>query len=163
MCYSINLPQIWRWNVPMQSVGQFVLNRQAREDKLTAYYRPMSATASRQQRIVLANQPRLLREMLGHVFVSTAGLQVIAALDDPAQLSEIIREAQPTWLIVTLGSNSWELLKSLSCPAGESVPSLLAISVDGKQIEVHTTNADGNVQSYSLYDISLENLLAILR
>ncbi len=146
----------------MQRIGQFVIDRQVHEDKLVSHSRPMSATASPLQRIVLANRPRLLREMLSHVFASTPGLQVVAELDDPAQLSAVIGQAHANWLIVTLGSDSWELIQALHWPTEGAAPSLLAISADGKQVEVHTINADGDIQSYSLYDISLANLLAIL-
>jgi len=168
MAYSINYPQLWRWNVVMQRVGQFVMNRQvvmdrqAPEVKSAPHVRPVSATAAQRQRIILANQPRLFREMLGHVFSATPGLQVVATLDDAMELSGVIGQAQANWVVVTLGGDNWEPIQALNKSMDGTVPSLLAISADGKQVEVHTTTADGTVQSYSFYDISLANLLTIL-
>jgi hypothetical protein len=168
MAYSINYPQLWRWNIVMQRVGQFVMNRQvvmnrqAPEVKPAPHIRPISATAAQLQRIVLANQPRLLREMLAHVFAATPGLQVVVALDDGMELSDVIGSAQANWVVVSLGGDSWEPIQALSKPMAGPMPSLLAISADGKQVEVHTPAADGSVQSYSFYDISLANLLEIL-
>jgi len=161
MCYSMNLTESWRWNVMMQRMGQFVISRQAHQNNLPSHSQSMSATASQSQRIVLANQPRLLREMLGRVFSMTPGLQVVAEVDDPNYLSEIIDQVQVNWLIVTLGSDGAPPQIS-NRPKGSSVFSLMAISPDGKQIEVHTTTTDGNLQSYILYDISLAVLLSIL-
>ena len=162
MAYSINYPQLWRWNIVMQRVGQFVMNRQAPEVKPAPHVRPLSPAAAQLQRIILANQPRLLREMLGHVFAATPGLQVVAALDDATELSDVIGQAQAHWVVVTLGGDNWEPIQALSKPMAGPVPSLLAISADGKQVEVHTPTPGGSVQSYSFYDISLANLLAIL-
>ncbi len=160
MSYSM-ITESWRWNILMQRTGQFMVSKPARENNLPSHTQVMSAKVSPFQRIVLANQPRLLREMLGRVFSITPGLQVVAEVDDPAHLPAVISHSQANWLIVTLdGDNA--ALPTPNRVKDSSFLSLMAISADGKQIEVHTTTADGHAQSYTLYDISLSNLLAIL-
>ena len=159
MSYSM-ITESWRWNVLMQRTGPLMVSKPARENNLPSHTQAMSAKISPFQRIVLANQPRLLREMLGRVFSITPGLQVVAEVDDPMHLSDVISDSQANWLIVTLdGDGSAPLLNRAK---ESSFFSLMAISPDGKQVEVHTTTADGHAQSYTLYDISLSVLLSVL-
>ncbi len=171
MCYSMNLTASWRWNVLMQRTGQFLPSNQVREKNNSsahnyvhnqAYNQSMNATGHPFQQIVLANQPRLLREMLGRVFSITPGLRVVAEVEDAASLAEICDESQITWLIVTLGSDGAVPSPLPTHTKGNQLLSLMAISPDGKQIEVQTTDADGSAQSYTFYDISLAVLLSIL-
>lgn len=118
-------------------------------------------TTTQLHRIILANQPRLLREMLGRVFETTPGLEVVAVVENPIQLANITGREEAHWLIVTLGSENEAVMAYFT--ADNAPPSLLAISADGKQIEVQTTKPNGAQETYTLCDISLENLLAILR
>jgi len=171
MCYSMNLTASWHWNVLMQRTGQFLHSNQVREKNnlSTASYahnqahnQAMNATVSSFQQIVLANQPRLLREMLGRVFSTTPGLEVVAEVDDATSLAEVCGRSQITWLIVTLGSDGVVPPQLPNRTKGNAYLSLMAISPDGKQVEVHTTAENGNVKSYTFYDISLTVLLSIL-
>ena len=176
MCYSMNLTASWRWNILMQRTGQFLHSNQVREKNHSSAHnyahnqqvynqvrnQTMNATVPPFQQIVLANQPRLLREMLGRVFSTTPGLQVVAEVEDATSLAEVCNKAQITWLIVTLGSDGAVPTQLPNRAKGNAFLSLMAISPDGKQVEVQTTAADGNIQSYTFYDISLAVLLSIL-
>lgn len=171
MSYSMNLTESWRWNIIMQRTGQFLRSNPVREknNQPAHTYSPnpvhnqtMNATVHSFQQIVLANQPRLLREMLGRVFSTTPGLQVVAEVDDATSLAEVCGKAQISWLIVTLGSDGAVPSSLPSRTKGNALLSLMAISPDGKQVEVQTPAADGTVQNYTFYDISLAVLLAIL-
>jgi hypothetical protein len=140
-----------------------VTNRQAHKTDVTVYNQAMYTTVSQLHRIILANQPRLLREMLGHVFAATPGLQVVAEIDDPAHLPAALAQAEVHWLIVTLDDGNW-LPPEVDGQTEETATpsSLMAISPDGRQIEVQKTTTEGDRQTYALYDISLANLLSIL-
>ena len=172
MCYSMNLTESWRWNVIMQRTGRFLHSNQVREKNSSssahnlvhdkAHNQTMNATIPPFRRIVLANQPRLLREMLGRVFSTTPGLQVVAEVEDATDLAEICGKAQITWLIVTLGNDGAVPAQLPNRTKGNAFLSLMAISPDGKQVEVQTTAADGSMQNYTFYDISLAVLLSIL-
>jgi len=120
-----------------------------------------TTTVSQLHRIILANEPRLLREMLGHVFDSTPGLEVVALVENPIQLASVVHEEEAHWLIVSLDDANEALPAYLTYD--HSPPSLMAISADGRQVEIKTTKPDGKPERYMLYDISLDNLLNILR
>ena len=131
------------------------------EANLNLYHPPMATTQVAQlHRIILANEPRLLREMLGHVFDGTPGLQVVAIVENPVQLAAVVGQEKVHWLVVTLESGDGLAPTYLT---NDEPPSLLAISEDGRQVEVQRTTPDGNQEAYKLYDISLESLLSILR
>jgi len=113
-------------------------------------------------RIILANQPRLLREMLSRVFATIPTLQVVGEVDNFLGLAELIPRVQAHWLIVTLDSEGHSPLRVSNPGTGLPTTSLMAISADGRQVEVQTAMADGGVHQYILYDVSLAVLLAIL-
>ena len=138
-------------------------SRQVPKADVTLCNQPMYTTVSQLRRIILANQPRLLREMLGHVFAATPGLQVVAEVDDPMHLSAVMAQTEVHWLIVTLDNEDRSPTQVAGQTEGIAMPSsLMAISPDGRQIEIQTTTIDGGHQTYALSDITLANLLSIL-
>jgi len=114
------------------------------------------------RRIILANQPRLLREMLSRVFAATTGLQVVGEVENFVGLAEVMTQVKAHWLIVTLDNEDQSPLRVSNAGTGLPTTSLMAISADGRQVEVQTAMADGGVHQYILYDVSLAVLLAIL-
>jgi len=114
------------------------------------------------RRILLANQPRLLREMLGRVFTTTPGLQVVGEVEEGVNLAAVMGQVQAHWLIVTLDSEAQAHLSNPTQPEQAHPTSLMAISTDGRQIEVQTHTAEGSVHRYILHDVSLAVLLSIL-
>jgi hypothetical protein len=114
------------------------------------------------RRIILANQPRLLREMIQRVLLRTSGLQVIAQGSNPGQLLSQMYNAPVHWLVVTLTGDKLDMPPSLY-PSAPSPLSLLAISPDGRHIEIHSRTPDGYGCKRSFQDISLSTLLSILK
>lgn len=126
------------------------------------YSQSMHAKVYDPRRIILANQPRLLREMLSRVFAATPGLQVVGEVENFVGLAEVMTQVKAHWLIVTLDNEGQSPLHISSAGTGLPTTSLMAISADGRQVEVQTAMADGGVHQYILYDVSLAVLLAIL-
>lgn len=126
------------------------------------YSQSMQAKVYDPRRIILANQPRLLREMLSRVFAATPSLQVVGEVDNFVGLAELLTQVKAHWLIVTLDSEGQSPLRVSNAGTGLPTTSLMAISADGRQVEVQTAMADGGVHQYILYDVSLAVLLAIL-
>lgn len=126
------------------------------------YSRSMHAKVYDPRRIILANQPRLLREMLSRVFAATPGLQVVGEVENFVGLAELMTQVKAHWLIVTLDGEGQSPLRVSNPGTGLPTTSLMAISADGRQVEVQTAMADGGVHQYILYDVSLAVLLAIL-
>jgi len=56
-------------------------------------------------RVVLANEPRLLRGLLSRVLKQAPGLQVVGQELDKAKLSSTVAESRADWVIVSLWQN----------------------------------------------------------
>lgn len=56
-------------------------------------------------RVVLANDSRLLREMLKRVINKVPGLHVVEEIGDLARLMPAIRRTDPTWAVVSLSAD----------------------------------------------------------
>lgn len=169
MNHSKQGPQHRDWKIRQHHANHaFGLHHRSNQDyatNLTLTKSSMATKVSQLRRIILANQPRLLREMLGHVFAVTPGLQVVAEVDAPSQLLAVLGQTEAHWLIVTLDrhkleNEQWPLLSPLNELATPA--SLMAISPDGRQVEIQTVETDGARHTYTLYDISLAHLLSIL-
>ncbi len=110
-------------------------------------------------RVILANQPRLLREMLNRAISRAPGLTVVREIADPADLARVAVESQAHWVIVSL----W--------PAGEAPPLVKAILAANPAVCVLGIAADidrvkircGESEERVLQDPSLDGLLATLR
>jgi hypothetical protein len=122
----------------------------------------MSVPMFQTQLIVLANQPRLLREMLQRVLDKTPGLLVVAEEHRLDRLEEVFGQVQIDWLVVTLSSDGQlphqvhVLLKQIPSL------SLLAISSDGNHVKVGVTTETGLMHQCDLFGITLAKLLTIL-
>jgi DNA-binding NarL/FixJ family response regulator len=57
------------------------------------------------KRVILADGPRLLREMLRHVIDKADHLEVVQEVADQEQVASAIEEFQPEWVIVTSAFN----------------------------------------------------------
>jgi len=56
-------------------------------------------------RVVLANESRLLREMLERVIRKVPDLEVVGHAADPARLPSVLEETDAQWVIVSLLPN----------------------------------------------------------
>jgi DNA-binding NarL/FixJ family response regulator len=55
-------------------------------------------------RVAVANQPRLMRELIALSLAEEEGVEVVADITDEAQISQVIEETTPDFLIVALDS-----------------------------------------------------------
>jgi DNA-binding NarL/FixJ family response regulator len=110
------------------------------------------------KRVVLANNSRLLREMLHRVFDSTAELEVVQELADQENLPSSIERLEPAWVIVSSqpgeGAQRWLDARVAEHPAVR----FLILSPDHRsmQIRVHAAPEE------HLADLSLQDLIHIL-
>lgn len=109
-------------------------------------------------RIILANEPRLLREMLKRVFRKRFDLEVVAEVSNLSRLSEVIARTQPQWVVVTLLPNG--ALPGYAHGLSLLYPRLgiVAVAGDGSRVKVMS----GDLFERDLDGISLNDLLAIL-
>jgi DNA-binding NarL/FixJ family response regulator len=115
--------------------------------------------------ILLANQPRMLREMLHRALDRTPDVRLVLETDKPNQIPRILDRVRADWLIASLNED-----EQLPRPVQEAIQqnpsvSVLGLSADGSHVEVrgavsHGESSEG--RRYSLENISLSELLTIL-
>jgi DNA-binding NarL/FixJ family response regulator len=115
--------------------------------------------------ILLANQPRMLREMLHRALDKTPDVRLVLETDKPKRIPKILDRVRADWLITSLDEED-----QLPQPVREAIEqnpsvSVLGLSADGSHVEVRGARSDdGNREGrrYSLENISLAELLTIL-
>ena len=114
--------------------------------------------SARPIRVILANEPRLFREMLERVFKKQIDLQVVAEVLNFSQLPDVIARTGADWVVVSLLPNGElpdyaDVLISLHPRIG-----VLAVAWDGSQVKVKSSH----LAEEELVGISLTDLLTIL-
>ena len=111
-----------------------------------------------QIRVILANEPRLLREMLKRVFNKRFDLDVVAEVTNLSRLPVIIDRTHPQWVVVSLLPNGDFPSYALALPSLYPRVGLVAVAADGSRVKVKS----GDLFERDLEGISLGDLLAIL-
>jgi hypothetical protein len=109
--------------------------------------------------VILANEPRLLRGMLGRVIRQIHGLEIAGEVTDLTQLPSVIEQSGAHWVIVSI----W--------PAGEMPPMIEGILARYHSVRVLGMAADGSeakligagLPEKALTGLSLDDLIATLR
>ncbi len=109
--------------------------------------------------IILANETRLMREMLRRAIGKAPGLCVAGEAVDPAQLPAMVEETGAQWVVTTLRADGRlpEAVEALS--RGRPSLRVLAVSSDGGRAVVRGAGREDRV----LVNLSLTDLIAILR
>lgn len=111
-----------------------------------------------EQRIVLANGSRLLRDMLKRVLFKSDKLEVVREVTDPRELPAVIENTDPEWVIVSLsfdnGVPSWVDGFMANHPSVR----FMALATDGSKIKMKWLE----VHEQDLNELSLNELLNIL-
>jgi DNA-binding NarL/FixJ family response regulator len=114
--------------------------------------------------IVLANEPRMLRDMLQRALDGTPGFIVVDQTEDLSQLNTLFQQVQIDWLVVTLGRDGEISREAQHCFKRTPSLSLLALSSDASRADVFVrTSKQGGVLKFSLIELTLMALVAILR
>lgn len=114
---------------------------------------------NRKRRIILANKPRLLREILKSAFQKYPDLQIVGESRDTNDLLDQITEFKANWVVVSLQPNG-EFPDSMQRILNH-FPNLgiMAISSDGSQAKARC----GDVYEKDLTHLSLNELVAMFR
>ena len=111
-----------------------------------------------EQRVILANGSRLLRDMLKRILYKSDKLQVVREVNDPRDLASVVEQVHPEWVIVSLSFDNrlptWVDSFLISHPAIR----FMALATDGSKIKVKWLD----VHEQELSGISLADLLKIL-
>lgn len=112
-----------------------------------------------EQRIVLANTSRLLRDMLKRIIHKTRDLELLEEITDQRELPVVIEHSRPAWVILSLPYDNKIPAWVESYISEHPSVRFMAIASDGSKIkmkwlEIHEQELDG---------ISLHDLLRILQ
>ncbi len=111
------------------------------------------------QRIILAHDSRLMREMLKRVIDKTDELKVVREVTQPGDLHSAMRETETEWVILSLppGGVVPESIQSLV----NTYPSVrfMTVAADGSEVKVRWLEP----LSRDLTNLSLGDLISILR
>lgn len=110
-------------------------------------------------RVILANEPRLLREMLKRVITRAPELQVVGEVTDPTKLSPLLHKTHAQWLIVSLWPEGLVPGAIESLLVEHSSLGILGMAGDGSQARIK--RAESTEQE--LHNLSLNRLIAVLR
>jgi hypothetical protein len=110
-------------------------------------------------RIIMANQPRLWRELLSYVIEKTPDLQVVGNISNISKLYSFVEQSQPNWVIISLPSSG--NIPRIISKFINSHPSIaiLAISQDGTHVKVKRPK----YREREIENISLEELISLLK
>jgi DNA-binding NarL/FixJ family response regulator len=117
-----------------------------------------SLSAAHARRVLLANEPRLFREMLQRVMQNTPGLEVVGEVTDPHALRAAMGTTGAHWLVVSLTPDG-----ELPAVVGELLvefPSLCVLGVadDGSRAVIKWAE----IHQESLNSLSLSQMIALL-
>lgn len=124
--------------------------------------KPMNGNRQPSLTIVIANEPRLLRDMLSVVLAKTPGLTIIPVPSNLQEVSDIFQQVRVDWLIVTL--NQTEDLASQVRMFMHQYPQLavLAISMDGELVHIWSKSRQGYDEQQFSHEFTLKQMLGVL-
>jgi DNA-binding NarL/FixJ family response regulator len=111
------------------------------------------------RRIILADVPRFLREMLRRALAHAPGLWVVGEIADLGRLSSAIEQTGAQWVIVSLPQDGKMPEATESLLAVHPSVRFLAVTTDGSQIKLKWTES----HEQTLDDLSLDELIELLR
>jgi DNA-binding NarL/FixJ family response regulator len=111
-----------------------------------------------QQRVILANGSRLLREMLKRILFKSEKLEVVSEVTDQRELPSVIEHTNPEWVIVSLSSDDGMPAWVDSFMASHPSVRFMALASDGSKIKMKWLEVHEQV----LHGLSLHELIQIL-
>lgn len=110
-------------------------------------------------RVILANEPRLLRGLLRHVIAGAPGLQVVGEVVDLEDLSSLAGQIEAQWVIVSIWPEGLLPSAVRSLLVEHSTLCILGIAADGSQAKIACEGSTEDLRD----GLSLDDLLAILK
>jgi len=111
-----------------------------------------------EQRIVLANASRLMRDMLKRIIYKSNNLELIREITDPRDLPSMIEHTDPEWVIVSLSYDNGVPAWVDGYMADHPSVRFMAVATDGSKIKMKWLE----VHEQELNGLSLNDLIHIL-
>ena len=110
-------------------------------------------------RIVLANEPRLLRGMLRRVIAEAPGLEVVDEVTNLGKLSSLANQSKAQWVIVSIWPAGLVPSAVQSLLVKRSTLCILGMAADGSKAKIV---CPGSMEE-TLDELSLDDLIEILQ
>lgn len=111
-----------------------------------------------EQRIVLANGSRLLRDMLKRIIFKSEHLEIVREVTDQTELPSVIEHTNPEWVILSLSFDNGVPAWVDTFMAAHPSVRFMALAADGSKIKMKWLE----VHEQELNGLSLNDLLQIL-
>ncbi len=111
-----------------------------------------------EQRIVLANGSRLLRDMLKRIIFKSENLEVVREVTDQKELASVVDSTHPEWVIISLSFDNGVPAWVDGFMASHPSVRFLALATDGSKIKLKWLE----VHEQELNGLSLTELIHIL-
>ena len=110
------------------------------------------------RRIILANRPRLLREMLRRVIDRNPDLEIVGEIHDLTKSSNLIQQTDADWIIVSFSPSEGVPADAKALLHSHPSVSVLAVSRDGSRVRMRWVKAQEKV----LDGLTLADLIELL-
>jgi chemotaxis response regulator CheB len=111
-----------------------------------------------EQRIVLANGSRLMRDMLKRILYKSDNLEVVREVIDQKELPSVIENTQPEWVILSLAFDNGVPAWVDGFIASHPSVRFMALAADGSKIKLKWLE----IHEQELNGLSLNDLIKIL-
>lgn len=111
-----------------------------------------------EQRIILANGSRLLRDMLKRILYKSDRFEVVQEVTDQKDLPSVIEHTQPEWVILSLSFDNGVPAWVDGFMANHPGVRFMALAADGSKIKMKWLE----VHEQELNGLSLNDLIQIL-
>lgn len=111
-----------------------------------------------EQRIVLANGSRLLRDMLRRIIFKSENLEIVREVSDQEELPAVIEHTNPEWVILSLSFDNGVPAWVDAYMANHPSVRFMALAADGSKIKMKWLE----VHEQELNGLSLNDLIQIL-
>jgi DNA-binding NarL/FixJ family response regulator len=91
-------------------------------------------------RVAVANQPRLMRELIAMSLADEEGVEVVAQISDEAEIARVIEETKPAFLIVALDSRRFGSSAREAMLQKYPEMKILALATDGNSFTLFSAS-----------------------
>src|SRR5260370_6759570 len=91
-------------------------------------------------RVAMANQPRMMRELIAESLATEEGVEVVAQISDEAEISRVIEETKPDFLIVSLDSRQFGRSEREDMLQRHPEIQIMALATDGNSFTLFSAS-----------------------
>jgi DNA-binding NarL/FixJ family response regulator len=114
--------------------------------------------AMKSTRVILANEPRLLREMLRRALARAPGLEIVDEVADPVRLLPSVENSKARWVVVSLWPAERLPVALDTLLVENPMTCLLGMAPDGSRARIKCAGQ----AELNLPGLSLDQLIAVL-